>query len=117
MYSHSILTLCLKRKDAAPGLARRRVGLIHGVFYRTSDAKLSATSRPHRQQGSAKEAAAAREGLQRVLAVAAEALQQVAVVMAESSSALAKATAREDAAMTAYITSLEAAISRQREFS
>ena len=41
----------------------------------------------------------------------------MADVMAESSTALAKATAREDAAMTAYITSLEAAVSRQRELS
>ena len=68
-------------------------------------------------QDPAEEAAAARDELQRVLATCAEALRQVAVVMAESSTALEKATAREQAAMTAYVASLEAAISRQRELS
>ena len=41
----------------------------------------------------------------------------MADVMAESSLALAAATAREQAAMTAYIASLEAAVSRQSELS
>ena len=41
----------------------------------------------------------------------------MADVMAESSTALSAATACEQAAMTAYITSLEAAVSRQRELS
>ena len=51
------------------------------------------------------------------LAHCADALRQMGDVMAELSTALPKATAREDAAMTAYITSLEAAVSRQRELS
>jgi hypothetical protein len=41
----------------------------------------------------------------------------MADVMAESSTALAAATARKQAAMTAYISSLEAAISRQSQLS